>query len=312
MLIRTTIFRDAETGTAGGPAPGTAAAGAAGGGSGAPAGDLGAFLTGVNPDVRSLIETKGWHKDAAGIGQVVERMAQGYAGIEKTIGADKVPLPPVDKDGKRDWSKWDGAKAFGVPEDGAYSVFKAPEGVTFTDQQKAMHGEVGKLMQQAKIADWQAAIIAPGLAKLQEAADGKSAETVTAETAAAETALKAKWGTAYDSKLHAANLAMSKMPDGVAAKAVAAGLGRDAGFLEFLASIGAGMTEDGTPGQVGTAKGGALGARTPAEAQAEINKLWGDTAFVAILGNKEHPEYRAANDKMARLFAEANPEPANG
>jgi hypothetical protein len=310
MLIRNTIFREAETGAAGGAqGAAAAAAGAPAAGSGAPAGDLAGFLGGVNPDVRSLIETKGWHKDATSPSQVLERMAQGYAGIEKTIGADKLALPPADKDGNRDWSKWDGYKALGRPDEPAgYTVFKAPEGVKYTDEQKAMHGEVGKLMHEAGLSDRQASHIAAGLAKMQEGREGKGAETVTAETEATAAALKGKWGQAYDSKIHDADKAMSAMPAELATKLVKAGLGRDAAFLEFLASVGAGMQEDGTLGQIGTGRGGGLGARTPAEAQAEINRLMSDPAHTAILGNKDHLEYRAANDRMARLFAEAYPE----
>ncbi len=311
MKHRTTIFRDAEGGAAGG-AQGAAAAGggAPAAGSGAPAGDLAGFLGGINPDVRSLIETKGWHKDAASPAQVLERVASGYGALEKTVGLDKIALPPVDKDGKRDWSKWDGAKALGRPDDPAgYSVFKAADGVQFTPEQKAMHGEVGKLLHQAGVADWQARIIGEGLAKMQGGVEAQSAEAVAAETEATETALRAKWGQAYDSKIHAADLALSKAPPELAAKIVKAGLGRDPAFLEMFAGYGEKMGEDPTPGNLGANGGSGAKANTPQQAQAEIQRILGDPAQTAILGNREHPEYRAYNDRMQRLYAEAYPEP---
>lgn len=311
MKHRTTIFRDADTGAAAGANPAAAAGGAPAAGSGAPAGDLAGFLGGINPDVRSLIETKGWHKDAASPAQVLERVASGYGALEKTVGLDKVPLPAPGADGKRDWLK-NGEqvfKALGRPDSPEGYKFAPEEGKQFTPEQVATQKALAAAAHKFGLADWQVQGMGAAIAAIAAGQEGQSAEAVTAETAATETALRAKWGQAYDSKIHAADLALSKAPPELAAKIVKAGLGRDPAFLEMFAAYGEKMGEDPTPGNLGANGGSGAKANTPQQAQAEIARIMGDPAQTAILGNREHPEYRAYNDRMQRLYAEAYPEP---
>lgn len=298
MFHRTTIFRDAETGAA--AAQGDAAAG-----------DLGAFLGAIAPEYRSVIETKGFHKDAPTPQAIVERMAKSYGELEKTVGLDKIALPPVGADGKPDWSKGDAVfKALGRPDTAeGYTAFKAPEGKAFSAEEKALHGEIGKLLHSAGVADWQANKIAAGLAQLQSGKEGQSAEQKDAETTATETKLRGEWGAAFDTKIAAANKYLAAAPEALRQKIIAAGLGRDPEFLAMAAAHGARMTEDPTSGNL--PQGGAPnpgGPLTPAQAQEALTRF--ETENMKILTDKNHPEYKMANEKRARLANMAWPEPA--
>lgn len=292
------------------PAAGAPAGGAAPGGGAPPAGDLAGILGAVTPDLRGLIETKGWHKDAQGPHQLLERVAKGYADLERTVGLDKIALPPAGADGKRDWSKADQVfKALGRPDKPEYDVLKAADGMSEAD--KATRTRLATAVHKAGLAPWQVEIVAQELAAMNGEQAGATDAEVTAQTQATETALKGKWGAAFDAKMHAANTAISRMGEGMVDKIDKSGLGRDAQFIEFMAGIGAFFLEDGTtpPGGGGGSNGATL---TPAQAQAELDQMYANPATLAALQDKSHPEYAALNAKKLRLNAMIYPEQGAG
>lgn len=324
MRHRTTIFRNAEGAAAGAPAIAAGAApagGAAGAGSGAaPAaaaapgvgGDaLAGFLGGIAPDVRSLIETKGWHKDATNPGQIVERLAQGYTGLEKAVGADKIALPPAGADGKRDWLKGGESvfKALGRPDTAEGYKFTPAEGKEFTPAQVATQKQLAAAAHKFGLADWQVQGMGAEIAAIAAGAETQSVEQVNAESDKAEATLKGKWGEGYDGKKKHIDDLAQRLGAETMDKITKAGLGRDVPFLELLERVGEMTKPDDTTNRMNGGAGGGGGSMPQAQAAADAAAILGDPKQLAVLQDKFHPESKALNEKLNRLYAMAIPEP---
>lgn len=267
------------------------------------------WVSALEPDLRAAVETKGYKSPAD--------VAKAYFSLEKTIGLDKVPLPAKDKDGKRDWSKFDFG-ALGRPEkpvagEGGYA-FKLPEGQKEpSPADKALQAHMAPLLHKAGLAQWQLDILAEGLNGFgaQALQQGQAAISQSLERATAE--LKAELGTAFDAKRDLANRALkAAFGDQVAA---AERLKLDDGsflldhplMFRAFAKIGESLhQEDGAlPG----GKGGSGFASTPETAKAEIERIRAAAALddKHPYVNKDHPEHKAMAKRMQDLYGIAYP-----
>jgi len=126
--------------------------------------------------------------------------------------------------------------------------------------------------------------------------------------------LKREWGDAFEDKVHAANRAIAElggndlgrllettvMPDGTR-------MGQHPLLIRAFAAMGARLAE---PGDLrGGGGGGGSAAMTPADAQAEINRMRADPVFLSEFSNPRHanyPAHKAAWDKMHRAASPAS------
>lgn len=93
---------------------------------------------------------------------------------------------------------------------------------------------------------------------------------------AAEKALRARWGAAYDERLHIANRIVAENVPEADKAAVLAAIGNNPVVADFLATVGKKFMEDGTvrPGAAVT------GALTPAEIRGKITELEATPGFI--------------------------------
>lgn len=208
----------------------------------------------------------------------VEELAKGHLELEKRIGL-KGTLVPVE--GSSDQVKNDFFKAVGRPDtaDGYADpvLDNLHEGVRVTNEQDAkwfkdlafeaglsskqkdlIHSKFLELQSQ-RLTDWD---------KLQDDEKNQSA-----------TGLRSKWGASYDEKLALANGLVKKF----GSDALMEKVGSDPTMIEFLANLGAQLSEDKL-GELGRSGMG----MTPELAKQEIGK---------IQGNAEHP-YNKGNDPL--------------
>ncbi|RIK92879.1 MAG: hypothetical protein DCC73_11415 [Proteobacteria bacterium] len=205
----------------------------------------------------------------------VPALAQSYVEVRKAIGQDKVILPK-DADDAAGWDRV--YRALGRPE--AADKYELPA-VEEADQKfLSAYCEVafqnGLNNAQAKnLMDFANA----RAAEIQKAED----DARQARLAQEEAALKAEWGAAYDANDAIANRAIQRFgmgPDHFKAFRDSMGFAASMKFLHKLgAALGeAGFVPDGQP---------AVGAMTPAQAQAEIAVLQKDKGFGDKLLNKD-------------------------
>lgn len=273
-------------------------------GSGAPAGAD--WISALDPDAKHVATAKGWKTPLDPV--------RDYVALQKTLGADKVALPPKGADGKRDWSKWTGWNDLGRPEKPEGYAFAPPQGKTWSDAEKATHTELQKAMHEAGITEAQFQHVGKALGGLSAAQEAQSEAKINAEADAAEAALKGKFGAAYDVQMHNANRAMSMGGDAVIEAVTKSGLGRNPAFIEWTAKMGALVSEDDTVGniQAGGSRG-AGGALTPDQAKAEYNRIMGEANMDMKkhpYWNDQHPEHQAINARVLELIQMMSPKAA--
>ncbi len=281
---------------AGGGDPAAATAAAA---SGAAAAD---WTTGVSPEVKSLIETKGYKS--------VNDLASAYINAERAIGADKLVLPgkdakPEDWDPVHErlgWPKAKGAEGYAFQKPAG-----APEGFAYSDESAAWFK---KAAHDARLTPTQAGKLHDAFVGQQiEAFKGVVAQR-TAEGSASEAALKTEWGTAYDTKVDLAKRAMRHSGgDELWAHLEKTGLGNNALLIKAFAAIGEQMGEKMADGMGAKPLGF---AKTPEEAKREIAKIEAEANKDPKhpLFDKLNPEHQIWVDKLLALHTQAAPEPA--
>lgn len=260
------------------------------------------WTTGVTPEVKSLLDTKGYKS--------VNDLATAYINVERTIGADKIALPGKDATPE----EWDAVHArLGWPkEKGAegYAFQKpanAPEGFTYSDDSAKWFAG---LADKARLTPAQAAIVHDGFVAQQIEGHTAKAQARKAETGSSETALKKEWGTAYDTKVDLAKRAMRYAGgDELVTHLETTGLGNHVALIKAFSTIGEQMGEKMADGMGAKPLGF---AKTPDQAKAEIAKIQGEAAKNPkhALWDKMHPEHQIIVDQMAALHAQAFPEPA--
>lgn len=246
------------------------------------------------PEIRAQLAPKSYAS--------VEELAKAYVSLERTLGAEKIPLPGKDAGPEA----WDRVYArLGRPETPAdydLSGFKAPENVPWNgDLQQAMLAE----MHAAGLNSRQATQLLNRYAELAGNA-GAAAETAAEQASAV---LRKEWGARYDGHLDLARRAARHAfgDDFAAARQLRLA---DGSFLldspllaRAFARIGAERAEDGDlPGAKHAVFDG-----DAADARQQIARLEADERFRRALLDRGHPEHAAALNRRSRLYATAYP-----
>jgi hypothetical protein len=239
----------------------------------------------------------------------VEDLAREHAEVQKVIGADKVPLPGKDAT-PEDWDKvYAKLGRPAKPEEYDLNGFKPPAGMPWQDKVQA--GMLGA-MHKAGLNNRQVNELLTAYANNQatEWGDFQARQKQTHD--AAEADLRTEWGLGYDQKLQTADKVwrwvLGEQHAGVAQIALADGsvLGNHPALIRAFAKVGEMVAERGALPD--GARMPDFGVLTPDAAKREYNAMTTDQAKVAILRNKQHPEYGALNSRRLHLLEVINPQ----
>ena len=152
--------------------------------------------------------------------------------------------------------------------------------------------ELGLTKQQAQaLSDWHNEITMQSLKSADEQV-GQEYEQASAE-------LKKEWGNAYDANVKLVDTFINKL--GLSELVVNKGLANDPLFIKAMRGIAVKTSEDQfIEGDIHS---------TPANIQAEINKIMGDKNHPYF--NADHPAHGDAVKKLNELYAKMHPEEAN-
>jgi hypothetical protein len=231
-----------------------------------------------------------------------------YAHLEKALGAEKLALPPKDKDGGRDFSAWDGWSRLGRPETPDDYRFEPIDGREFSAADQAFHAALRPALHKAGLAPWQ-------LAELNAAFNGytRSLEERSDRAAAADrAALEKDWGGDFETQIALADrvvrLAFGDDLDDARRIRLADGrfLLDDARLARAFDRVGALIGEDGALVE-GAARPGL--PATPAAARAEIDRIRGEAHENPkhAYNDRNHPEHRALHERVLELYRIAEP-----
>lgn len=248
-----------------------------------------AWMADLPPDLKGLVEAKGYRTPAD--------VVQAYVQAERAVGADKIPLP---RDGV-----WDetARERLGIPpsaEGYALSRPALPQGVawdeTFEKAALPVAHELGLTPRQVQgLMDFYAGHQASTFAELGRAR--------LAEQARATETLKAEWGPNFTARLAgAARAARYFGGEDLVAMLEETGLGNDPHLVRAFARAADLLGEDTLRGE-GAPAGDAVG---PAEAMRKARSLMEKPAYL----RRDHPDHADLVEEVQRWFERAARGPA--
>jgi hypothetical protein len=222
--------------------------------------------------------------------QTVDNLAKSYVNAQKMIGTDKIMVPNKYAE-ENEWN--DVFKKLGLPEkpddyDINFTETEDFDKDFFSNFKNAAHG-AGILPKQAqKLFDWYTET------NTQLINDYQTQREVTEKQATDN--LKSEWGSAYDSKLKAAQAAVNHYgDDGLTSFLDETGLGNNPNLIKAFAKMGESLSEDsftdGNSNKFGI---------TPQDAQAQINSIMADSKHP--YHDKYNPSHTNAVSEVQRLF----------
>lgn len=228
-------------------------------------------------------------KDVAGL-------AKEHVNLQGLIGRKGI-IPPGDRDGPEQWSKF--YNALGRPAAPEGYAFQKPDG--FADYNDELAGWFKQAAHKAGLPAKAAAALHDAF--VGRAMDGARHASIAREQATQdiETELQGEWGGSYERKLELARRAARAYGDERTLSALEEKIG-GAEMIRMFARIGENAAEDTLAGE--TKRGFAPGAD---EAKSEIRRVQGE-AFrdpSHPLMDKLHPEHQALVRKMNQLYAAA-------
>ena len=239
------------------------------------------------------IKAKGWKGPADAL--------KAYNEAQKFIGADpnsRLILPGKDAKPEEVAAFWG---KLGRPEAPGNYKFPQIEGVT-TDP--ALEGPWQAVFHAANVPQSMMEKLYAGAAKLM----GEQVAAQKAELEKATATMRAQTAAEFGEKFDAARVmakraaAAAGLTDEDTAAIYKAGPGVERAMFRILARLGEGIKED-------TAAGGDSGGMSAQDAQAEINKLYGDPEFMRAYKEKGHPQHNDSVEKMEKLFKARWPTP---
>ena len=238
----------------------------------------------LSADLQSAPGMDKFSNDPEGLGKAMTS----YHNLEKMLGHEKVVIPK-DKDDKEAWSMFN--KATGVPESAdkyELSDYEVPENlkdVTFDKEQfsEIVHG--------LDLRPDQAQGLWEKYTTLQSESYKNTMEGYQTQVDDNITALKEEWGQAYKPTVEAVEQLVNKFA-GEGADAVFAQAGKDTALMRTLGEI----TKQFKENDIGDFKGQTRFAKTPAEAQEELNRInlddehpyWAGTRNTKKLTDSQH------------------------
>jgi len=226
----------------------------------------------------------------------LKKAAESHANLEKLLGHEKVPLPKGEDD-KEGWQRFN--KAMGVPE--------SPEGYELPDPQvdsgfesavpdkqffqEAVH-KIGMTPRQATKA-WETMVEANKNALAQATEQYQNQVNEVANK------LKSEWGDAYKGNVELGQSVINKFSgDKETNDFLTATLAKDPRGVKFLADVGKQFAEN----QIGEFKANRF-AKSPAEAQAEIDKITSDPSHPYLNDKATPKEHEEAVKYVNSLYA---------
>lgn len=235
------------------------------------------------------------HPSLASFAEPVD-LAKSWVNVQKLIGKEKLPLPsnPEDTEG---WNlvysrlgKPETVEGYEVKIDDLPKELPVDE--NFLKGFKDTAFKLNLLPNQVQgLFNW-----------WMETEKGILEELDNQETAERETAegeLRRSWGKAYEQNIKLANSMINKFGAGDKEKLLSK-YGNDLLIIRLLADIGKAFSEDGIIGEV------PLLTLTPGEAQAEIDKIMGDSNHA--YHKADDPGHKAAVDHVQSLYKLVYPE----
>lgn len=239
----------------------------------------------------------------------IDALAKGFENSQRMIGADKATILRLPTDAAApEWDEF--FTKLGRPEKPEGYEFPKLPGELIEGVEPAARAEFHKLGLSAKQAAGVMALYGGQVTASQAARDAKGAEI----EAAVIRDLRAEFGAAFDTKLHAANRVIAEiggaelgamlqntvMADGTR-------LGNHPLLIKAFAKAGEQL---GEPSNLrgGSGTNGTSGrARTPVEAQSEIVRLQNSPDFLKEFSNQRHANYAEHKANWTRLHDEAYP-----
>jgi len=243
----------------------------------------------TDPAAATYVTNKGWQSPADVI--------KSYQGAEKLIGRDPSTLLVMPRADDPAGQRAVFAK-LGMPETADKYEFHKTEGGTpnpaYEAWARSTFHELGLTAAQAKTLTQKNNEF---VSAQQKEATAAYERTVQAD----KTALLGEWRGGYERMMNAAQSAVKALGfTGDMVDALEQSMGY-AGTMKFFAALGQKMGEDsfvsGTDGKPGFGAG-----QTPAEAEAEWNKMKIDPIQVKALQDPMHPGHEAAKAKQKQLF----------
>jgi hypothetical protein len=235
----------------------------------------------------------------------LQGLVQAHVDVQRLVGA-KGTVVPGESSTIQDWARH--YKELGrpdTPQGYDFGDFKPMEGVPWD---KALEAGLIEDLHEMGATNPQANLIMRRYAGRTGAQYQAAVKQLEEASKAADEELHAEWGATYDANLEVADrvfetafgddiqaIANVRLPDGTP-------LGESPIFVRGMYELGSRMAE----GKL--VDGKVVRGLTPAAAQAEINKMEGDPAMVAILAAPSHPEHSALMKQHTALYQAANPE----
>lgn len=244
------------------------------------------WTTGFDADTLNFVQTKGFKAPADVISS--------YRNLEKLhgVGPDKLVRLPTD-DNPDAWNQV--YSRLGRPESADQYDLNIPEGGGDGEFQKWARST----FHEAGLSNKQAKAISAKWNELAAAESARQAEQYRQKIATEESALKSEWGQAFDANINAAKRAAATFgltPETIDALEDSMGF---AGLMKFMHGIGSRLGEDAFVSGDGGTRGG-FSPTNPQQAQARINTLKQDKAFVARYASGD-VEARAEMERLHKV-----------
>lgn len=227
----------------------------------------------------------------------LEGLTKSYIHAQRAIGKERIPVP--DKHATPD--DWKGVfHKLGVPE--KLDDYKLNlEGMEIDE---AILKKVSQVAHEKGILPWQLESVIKGFNEIATEMSTQQANDYKAKHEEAISSLKKEWGAEFDNQVKRANVAMRHLlPDAKDQQAlVDAGLGSNPALLKALAKASLMMKED----EFVSHGEGRLAGVTPAAALEKARAIQSDMSHP--YRNPEHPNHKAAQDEVKKLYQIAYPE----
>lgn len=265
-----------------------------------------------DPPPPPVITADGWKEQLGEIGshpslasfsdnaEGLLNVAKSHVNVQPMIGLDKIPIPGKDSPPE---IRRQAFHKLGLPEkqeDYKYERPGLPEGYPMNDELEgklvAKAFEVGILPDQLK-----------AIFDVYYDEAGKDfvalSEQSQADMDKMDAALRRKYGRAYEQNAAMADKVITQFADDQFKTFLEdSGLGNHPAMVDFLVTVGKSISPDTL---VGAPR---MTFKSPAEAQAEITRLYADEDFMKQYNNKDNPGHEAAVNRMYALQEAANPE----
>lgn len=219
-----------------------------------------------------------------------------YTNMEKMQGGEKLPVPNAAEPEKL--GEWPGWAALGVPEKADGYEIKRPDLATGIVWDEGFEKSAKDAAAMLKLTPWQLQGMADLFAAHSNAVGGQVQAVEKAQIDNVRAELASEWGAKTEANLELASAA-ARHYAGVTEKdwdKLDQLLGSKP-LMKMMADIGGSLAEARLIGGGDSKFGGSA-----AQANGEIQRLEADPEFMKAVGDKHHPNHKAAVERRSRLY----------